>query len=83
MAGKIVERYPDAQCFIPEIRAEDIRPAKARVRAQALDLEGNLLDDFALIRDRRALHVCNAPYPAATACIEIGRKRIGMAEEGF
>ncbi|WP_404455106.1 L-2-hydroxyglutarate oxidase [Virgibacillus necropolis] len=65
------------QRYIPEINEDDIRQAKAGVRAQALDSEGNLLDDFAIIQDRRAIHVCNAPSPAATASIEIGMEVVG------
>lgn len=61
------------QRMIPEIRAEDLKPAAAGVRAQALFPDGRLADDFLTIRGRGILHVCNAPSPAATAAIEIGR----------
>ncbi|GAA0591284.1 L-2-hydroxyglutarate oxidase [Virgibacillus siamensis] len=71
----------EVQRFIPDIDADDLVPAKAGVRAQALDQEGNLLDDFAIIHDRRALHVCNAPSPAATASIEIGKKVVQMMDQ--
>ncbi len=60
------------QQLIPEVRAEDLVPTHAGVRAQALLDDGRLVDDFLIIPDHRALHVCNAPSPAATASIEIG-----------
>jgi L-2-hydroxyglutarate oxidase len=43
------------------------------VRAQAVTAKGQLLDDFALVELPQVLHVCNAPSPAATASLEIGR----------
>ncbi len=64
----------DVQKFIPEIKREDLVPAKAGVRAQALDSDGALLDDFVIIQNKQMIHVCNAPSPAATASIEIGRE---------
>ncbi len=61
------------QKLVPEISAEDLVPSEPGVRAQALRPDGGLVDDFLLIHGDRALHVCNAPSPAATACLEIGR----------
>lgn len=60
------------QKLVPEIREDDITPSGAGVRAQALDRNGNLLDDFCLIEAERMTHVLNAPSPAATASISIG-----------
>lgn len=60
------------QKLVPEIREDDIKPSGAGVRAQALDRNGNLLDDFCLVEAERMLHVLNAPSPAATASISIG-----------
>lgn len=57
--------------LVPELRADDLLPGGAGVRAQACDLEGRLLDDFAFLADRRILHVGNAPSPAATASLAI------------
>jgi L-2-hydroxyglutarate oxidase len=62
-----------AQRLVPELTAADFVPAPAGVRAQAVDSGGGLLDDFLLVDDERALHVTNAPSPAATASLEIGR----------
>ncbi len=61
------------QQLIPEVRAEDVVPTHAGVRAQALMDDGTLMDDFVILDGPRAMHVCNAPSPAATASIEIGK----------
>lgn len=63
----------ELQRLVPEITADDIIPSPAGVRAQALMDDGRLTDDFVIISGPRALHVCNAPSPAATASLEIGR----------
>lgn len=60
------------QQLIPEVQAADLVPTHAGVRAQALATEGSLVDDFLLVKDQNALHVCNAPSPAATASLAIG-----------
>ncbi|KAA9028360.1 L-2-hydroxyglutarate oxidase [Niallia endozanthoxylica] len=62
------------QQLIPEIQEDDLIPAPAGVRAQALRNDGNMVDDFHIIMGRRSIHVCNAPSPAATASIEIGKE---------
>jgi len=61
------------QRLIPEIQEEDLLPGRAGVRAQALRPDGGLVDDFLIVNGPRAIHVCNAPSPAATASLEIGR----------
>ena len=61
------------QKLIPEIREEDLVPGEAGVRAQALRPDGGLVDDFLIVNGLHAVHVCNAPSPAATASLEIGR----------
>ncbi|MBW0000510.1 MAG: L-2-hydroxyglutarate oxidase [Verrucomicrobia bacterium] len=61
------------QKLIPDIREDDLVSAEAGVRAQALRPDGKLVDDFLILRRPPAVHVCNAPSPAATACLEIGR----------
>lgn len=58
--------------LIPEIRSEHLRPCRAGVRAQAIAADGSMIDDFLWVVDRRMVHVCNAPSPAATASLEIG-----------
>ncbi|CAI2013311.1 L-2-hydroxyglutarate oxidase LhgO [Serratia proteamaculans] len=64
----------NARRLIPELQPEDIQPGPAGVRAQALTADGKLVDDFHFVKGRRSLHVCNAPSPAATASLEIGRE---------
>jgi (S)-2-hydroxyglutarate dehydrogenase len=61
------------QKLIPEICEEDLVPGAAGVRAQALRPDGGLVDDFLIVKGRRGIHVCNAPSPAATASLEIGK----------
>jgi L-2-hydroxyglutarate oxidase len=61
------------QKLIPEICEEDIVPGTAGVRAQALRPDGGLVDDFLIVRGPSSIHLCNAPSPAATASLEIGR----------
>ena len=57
--------------LVPEIREDDLAPGGAGVRAQAVDRQGRLVDDFHVVRDGRAVHVLNVPSPAATASLSI------------
>ncbi|MEO0845643.1 MAG: L-2-hydroxyglutarate oxidase [Cyanobacteria bacterium J06648_1] len=66
------------QRLIPGVEAKDIRPTPAGVRAQAVKIDGSMVDDFLFIKRDRALHVCNAPSPAATASIEIGKEIVAQ-----
>ena len=59
--------------LIPEITADDLVPAPAGVRAQAITPDGEIVDDFLIESDDRAVHVLNAPSPAATASLNIGK----------
>ena len=61
------------QRLIPEVTAADLIPSHAGVRAQALMPDGQLVDDFLIVKANKSLHVCNAPSPAATASLEIGK----------
>lgn len=63
----------DLQKMIPEITAHDLVPAPAGVRAQAVSPEGEIVDDFLIESNDRAVHVLNAPSPAATASLNIGK----------
>ncbi|MFV0523225.1 MAG: L-2-hydroxyglutarate oxidase [Acidimicrobiales bacterium] len=67
------------QELIPAVRSEDLVPSPAGIRAQALRPDGGLVDDFLLVERPRALHVCNAPSPAATASLEIARTIVDTA----
>lgn len=60
--------------LLPEVDAEDLIPAPAGVRAQAVGRDGSLLDDFLIREAPRTVHVLNAPSPAATASLPIGRE---------
>ena len=59
--------------LIPEITEEDLVRTHSGVRAQALLPDGKLVDDFLIVNTKNSIHVCNAPSPAATASLEIGR----------
>lgn len=61
------------QRLVPEIREEHLVPAPAGVRAQACDRSGGLLDDFKIVDMDKAVHVINAPSPAATSSLSIGQ----------
>ena len=67
------------QALIPEIQKEDLVPGGAGVRAQACDFDGGLLDDFAIIENKQAINVLNAPSPAATSSLSIGKTVAEMA----
>lgn len=61
------------QRLVPDVRSADLVPARAGVRAQALAPTGELVDDFLFLEQPRAIHVCNAPSPAATSSLNIGK----------
>jgi L-2-hydroxyglutarate oxidase len=71
------------QKLLPELRFEDIRPAGSGVRAQALEANGALVDDFRIVEAPRMIHVLNAPSPAATASLSIGKTIAEMATKSF
>lgn len=61
------------QRLIPEVQSDDLIVSSAGVRAQALKIDGKLVDDFLIVKGENTLHICNAPSPAATASLEIGK----------
>jgi L-2-hydroxyglutarate oxidase len=65
------------------VTAGDLEPAPAGNRAQLLDADGTLVDDFVLQDAPGAIHVRNAPSPAATACLAIGEVVAGRAVARF
>ena len=71
------------QRLIPEIQSEDLMPGGAGVRAQALEKDGFLVDDFRIVEAERMIHVLNAPSPAATASLSIGETIANMAVKNF
>jgi (S)-2-hydroxyglutarate dehydrogenase len=72
-----------AQRYVPDLRTEDVLPGPSGVRAQALGRDGKLVDDFVISHTGRALHVRNAPSPAATSSLAIARFVADRAEEAF
>src|SRR5580692_8964338 len=60
--------------LVPEVRPEDLAPGGAGVRAQAIALSGDPLQDFCFVKSDHALHVLNAPSPGATASLAIGQE---------
>lgn len=69
--------------MVPELTEEDLVPGGSGVRAQAVDRNGNLVDDFYFVPSRRTIHVCNVPSPAATASLEIAREVVDMLVNCF
>ncbi len=59
------------QKLMPSLTMKDIKPTRSGVRAQALTKDGSLVDDFLMIEHDKAIHLINAPSPAATACLAI------------
>ncbi len=72
-----------AAAFVPELRAGDVEPAFAGIRAQALDRRGQLVDDFVFSETARALHVRNAPSPGATSSLAIAAMIADRAARSF
>ncbi len=71
------------QKLIPELTDNDITPGGAGVRAQALEPNGQLVDDFRILQGKGMIHVLNAPSPAATASISIGEAIASIAGKEF
>lgn len=69
--------------LLPDLTADDIVPAGAGVRAMALSPAGALVDDFCVVSAERMIHVLNAPSPAATASLSIGRSIADRANAEF
>jgi L-2-hydroxyglutarate oxidase len=69
--------------IVPEIRVEDLHSAPAGVRAQALAPDGSLVDDFSIVENARIVNVLNAPSPAATASLNIGRLIVDRLSKHF
>jgi L-2-hydroxyglutarate oxidase len=63
------------------VEEKDLVPGGAGVRAQAIDSNGNLCDDFLIFEKSRIINVCNAPSPAATASLSIGAEIAARLEK--
>jgi 2-hydroxyglutarate dehydrogenase len=73
----------EAARYVPELTTADVEPGPAGVRAQAVGRDGALADDFVFSHTDRALHVRNAPSPAATSSLAIARYIADQAEVAF
>ncbi len=71
------------QRLMPEITADQLEPMPAGIRAQAVAADGRMLDDFAFAESPRMVHVVNAPSPAATASLSIGRSIVEKLAQRF
>lgn len=69
------------QVLIPEIQESDLVDGGAGVRAQACDRNGGLLDDFSIIQNKQIINVLNAPSPAATSSLSIGKTIADLVKE--
>lgn len=69
--------------LVPAVGDDDLQPAGCGVRAQAIDSAGRLLDDFHIVHSPQATHVVNAPSPAATASLAIGRHVAGLVVDAL
>lgn len=65
--------------LVPSLTMEDLVPARSGIRALALTPEGTFWDDFYFVARERSLHVLNAPSPAATAALALGRAIVQKA----
>ena len=66
------------QRLVPEVQENHLIQVPAGVRAQAVNANGAMVDDFAFVEDQRSVHVINAPSPAATACLAIADEILAM-----
>ncbi len=71
------------QRLVPEVQNGDLQPGGSGVRAQIVMADGSLVDDFMILEGPGSIHVLNAPSPAATASIAIGRHIAGLAAKSF
>jgi (S)-2-hydroxyglutarate dehydrogenase len=67
------------QRYCPQLKLEDLEPYPAGIRAQAIMTDGTLVHDFLIRQTDRTLHVCNAPSPAATSALPIGKHIVELA----
>ena len=85
MANSLSRRRYLALCqrYCPELQLADLQPHPAGIRAQAVSRDGRLLHDFLIERTARTVHVLNAPSPAATSALPIGKHIADIAETHF
>ena len=71
------------QHLVPDLKMGDIVRSRTGVRAQALDRNGNLVDDYVIMHQERMIHLLNAPSPAATSCLSIGEYVTGLVKNNL
>ena len=69
--------------MIPSLKIEDLSGQRSGVRAMSLGSNGEVIDDFEVIKSKNNLHVINAPSPAATACFSIADYIVLEYDKGF
>jgi L-2-hydroxyglutarate oxidase len=69
------------QKYCPSLELADLEPYRSGVRAQAVSKNGELIHDFLVEETRRSLHVCNAPSPAATSSLPIGKYIVELVDK--
>lgn len=69
--------------MMPSLKMEDIVEGRSGVRAMALGSNGEVIDDFKILKNKNNIHVLNAPSPAATACLAIGKQIMEQAKLHF
>ncbi|WP_028280161.1 L-2-hydroxyglutarate oxidase [Arthrobacter sp. H5] len=81
MLGSLSKRrfVAEARKYVPELTVDDVIPGPNGIRAQALDRDGSLVDDFRITRNGSVLSVRNAPSPAATSSLAIAEHIVAMA----
>ena len=73
----------ELQKLVPDINADDLVQGKPGIRAQACSIKGDLIDDFYYIKSENIIHLCNAPSPAATASLAIGKNIVSIILKKF
>ena len=73
----------ELQKMLPSLKMKDIVSGRSGVRAMALGSDGEVIDDFKIVKNKRNIHVLNAPSPAATACLAIGNQIMEEAKIHF
>lgn len=73
----------EVQKYSPQIKLNDLVPYPAGIRAQAVLEDGTLVHDFLFAESERSIHVCNAPSPAATSAIPIGKYITEKASKAY
>jgi len=73
----------ELQKMMPTLKIEDIVEGRSGIRAMALGSDGEVIDDFKIIKNKKNIHVLNAPSPAATACLAIGKQIMEEAKSHF